>query len=154
IAASLGFQAALAAALAGCTSEHSDDRSPRNAAATRAPSQSAGALDATSSLTRLFHDDMTFTLAELTGGRANCEDVLRREHIANDLIPWPEELRSFLVAELRKLPIVDLILDSVHSIHLVRDHLLQDPGHDVLAAGLACDRGTDYKGVIFLNIDT
>jgi hypothetical protein len=49
-------------------------------------------------------------------------------------------------------PAVDKGVLSVFAIYLVAYEVLSDPGTKASAAGLACDRGTDYKGIIFLNV--
>lgn len=101
-------------------------------------------------VTELFKDEQDFTIAQLESGASNCSDITRHANLKDLLLPWPESLRSFLVAYLDRFPRPGLIEASVAGFYLVKDEALRFPGGGA-AAGLACDRGDDNKGVIFLS---
>lgn len=111
-------------------------------------------VDTEAALGDLFKSEIEFTVSELTGGKTNCDDITRRSNLENDIKPWPKELKAFLVDTLLTMPITAQVLDSVFAIYLVREDALAGSDGEPAAAGLACDRGTDYKGVLFLNYDT
>jgi len=102
----------------------------------------------------LFHDKMQFTREDLISGSTNCSDILDENHIEDQIITWPPELKRYLIEVLEQFPRPDLVSESVHGIYLVTDAALVDQKSMTTAAGLACDRGIDYKGIIFLNYNS
>jgi hypothetical protein len=107
-----------------------------------------------SALNDLFHNEMRFTRDDLMNGATNCSDILDEDHIEDHILSWPPELRSYFLDVLSEFPGLELISNSVHGIYLVTDESLQDPINNTTAAGLACDRGSDFKGIIFLNYNS
>lgn len=144
-----------AAALGGCQ-DASNNRSETGSEKSLSPDRGDGSDAAVTKadVKALFLDKVAFTTPELTGGKTNCDDILRRADLASDIVPWPKELRDFLADQLFKTPIRTQINDSVFAIYLVKEDVLKDDTERAAAAGLACDRGTDYKGIIFLNAST
>ncbi len=102
----------------------------------------------------LFHDTMQFTRDDLQTGSTNCTDILDEGHIEDRIITWPSEVKNYFLENLSKFPNPDLISQSVHGIYLVTDATLYDQKSKTTAAGLACDRGSDFKGIIFLNYNS
>jgi hypothetical protein len=148
-------QLVLLLALAGCQ-DIRDARSGSTKAQSESPDRKAATEvvgDTNAQLAGLFRNEVAFTIPELTGGKTNCDDIVHAPNLADALVPWPGELKAFLLGELRQLPIKAQVVEAVFAIYLVRPEVLADED-GTAAAGLACDRGTDYKGIIFLNANT
>lgn len=96
---------------------------------------------------------MDFTLDELRSGATNCRDILASGDIGSRLRPWPNELKTFLIEELRQFKAAPLLAFSLHGIYLVDSEVMTNPETGT-AAGIACDRGKDLKGLVFLNFDS
>lgn len=142
----------LTLALGGCQ-ESKGDGGSKEESPTRSPDR-GDEVDAKTALNDLFKNEIEFTVSELTGGKTNCDDITSRSNLASEIRPWPKELRGFLVDLLDAMPITQQVVDSVFAIYLVDEDTLAGSSGGIPAAGLACDRGTDYKGIIFLNYDT
>lgn len=115
--------------------------------------QDAEALAEQVSLESFFKDEMDFTIEDLKSGATNCRDILDTKDIRESLIPWPSELKKFLVAELQKFPALPLVSLSLHGLYLV-DPKMMGSAQSGSAAGIACDRGSDWKGLVFLNYNS
>ena len=102
----------------------------------------------------LFHDEMQFTREDLINGSTNCSDMLDEAHIEDRIVTWPTELKTYFLKVLSRFPKQELISQSVHGIYLVTDASMIDRKNSTTAAGLACDRGGDFKGIIFLNYNS
>jgi hypothetical protein len=102
----------------------------------------------------LFHDQMQFTRDDLISGSTNCSDIINELHIEDAIVTWPNELKDYLLEVLNRFPKPEIISQAVHGIYLVTDNALVDEVSNTTAAGLACDRGSDFKGIIFLNFNT
>ncbi len=97
---------------------------------------------------------MQFSREDLINGSTNCSDILDETHIEDQIISWPPELRAYFLEVLSRFPKLELISNSVHGIYLVTDESMKDSINNTTAAGLACDRGGDFKGIIFLNYNS
>lgn len=135
---------------AGCSDPSTD--SGNNAASN---SLSENASDAKpNSIISLFKDTIDFDKSDVESGATNCSDITGKENIAELMVPWPEDLKSFLTEVLDKFPAQQLVTASVHGIYLVPNSVLYDQISKISTAGLACDRGSDFKGLIFLNYNS
>jgi hypothetical protein len=97
---------------------------------------------------------MQFTRDDLLNGSTNCSDIFDETHIEDHIVRWPPELKAYFLNVLSRFPKLELISNSVHGIYLVTDESMKDPLNNTTAAGLACDRGVDFKGIIFLNYNS
>lgn len=106
------------------------------------------------SISSLFKDTVDFDKSDVAAGSTNCTDITSKEDISGLIITWPEDLKIFLSEVLSSFPAQQLITASVHGIYLVPNSVLYDQVSKISTAGLACDRGSDYKGLIFLNYNS
>lgn len=100
-----------------------------------------------------FQKDRILDVMSLGGARTNCETVTAKgTDLTDNIIPWPSDLKEFLASEIMDLPVGvrKLAGNSLDGIYLVSEESLK-ASDGVIAAGLACDRGDNNKGLIFLN---
>lgn len=142
----LGVSAML---LPGCGGSRSGD-----SASGQSNSLAAVANVENSSLEDLFHDNLDFDIEDVRNGSTNCNDIIDNADVAGLMMKWPAEFKTFLAGVLKKFPSPQMIRASLHGIYLVPNSALYDELTKSTSAGLACDRGSDYKGLIFLNYDS
>lgn len=135
---------------AGCSDSSSD--SGNNATSNSLADNSAEVKPTT--IKDLFKNTADFDKKDIEAGSTNCTDITDNQEIAGLMVAWPDDLKSFLTEVLSTFPAQQLITASVHGIYLVPDSVLTDPASKISTAGLACDRGSDYKGMIFLNYNS
>lgn len=104
-------------------------------------------------LDSFFKDEVDFTIDDLKSGATNCRDIIDTHDIRANVKPWPADLKSFLIDELRQFPALPLVSLSLHGLYLV-DPSIMSSGQTGAAAGIACDRGSDWKGLVFLNYNS
>ena len=100
-----------------------------------------------------FKDEMDFTIDELRTGATNCSDIIEASDLKSRLHPWPSALKEFLIDELKQFEAAPLLNLSLYGIYLVDTEIMTNPETGT-SAGIACDRGGDYKGLVFLNHDS
>jgi hypothetical protein len=143
------FLAAFALVLTGCGKSGNGTDSDAQA------NSLSGVADAESTeLEDLFRDSMDFDVSDVRNGSTNCTDIVDRADVPALITKWPVELKSFLTGVLKKFPSQAMIKAALHGIYLVPNSALYDEQTKSTSAGLACDRGSDYKGLIFLNYDS
>jgi hypothetical protein len=132
----------------GSTISEADDR-----ATLEAQQRNADALPEAPELDSYFKDEMDFTLDDLRTGATNCRDILKHENIREKLRPWPRELKTFLIDELERFPALGFMHQSLYGLYLVDGDVMTNPDTGT-AAGIACDRGQDLRGLVFLNYES
>jgi hypothetical protein len=152
--ASLGL--ALASSVACSAQNASDSASSDDPVTDPAELEAANEAIAHDQWAGLFKDGPDFAIKDLREGHTDCSDIIQRAADRNGnvvpdaFLPWPAELKAFLVAELEQFPARSTIFDSVAGYYLVKGKILYDGSPNNPTAGLACDRG-DHKGLIFLS---
>jgi hypothetical protein len=102
----------------------------------------------------LFRDALDFNPQDVREGSTNCTDIIDNPDVAGLFLKWPDQLKTYLSDILDKFPSQQLIKAAVHGIYLVPNSAMYDPTTKTSSAGLACDRGSDFKGLIFLNYNS
>jgi hypothetical protein len=125
-----------------------DDR-----AALEAQQRNADAFPEAPELDSYFKDEMDFTLDDLRSGATNCRDILKYDNISEKLRPWPQALKTFLIEELERFPALGFMHQSLYGLYLVDSDVMTNPETGT-AAGIACDRGKDLRGLVFLNYES
>lgn len=148
----LFFSLLLALTATGCgSSETEREKTPGTKTGTATTTDGESAEEDTSTegqaLTALFRDELDFEVDELKGDVPCTPVEARKSTVKDEVIPWPEELRRFVVPYLKSLPISAKLPEAVHGFYLVESQVLEE---DV--GGIACVRASDKKGAIFVNV--